>query len=173
MGSFRIGSLAWKRARPFAPLLTAVGLSLVLAACGGDSGKPSASSSSDPNARLLQYTQCLRQHGIQVSDPVNGHINMPTNIDQVTLSKAQDACRSSLPPLSQNSVNTNRTQFDKLLQHAACMRSHGVNVPDPQLAPNGGLINPTPAVDTKSPQFQAAQAACRDLQPTRPSPQPS
>jgi hypothetical protein len=172
MSPFTIASFVRRRGRPVAALLSALVLVPLLAACGGSSAK-SPSSATDPNARLLKYTECLRQHGIQVSDPVNGHISFPSNIDQAALSKAQDACRARLPPLSQNTVNANRTQYDKLLQHASCMRSHGVDVPDPQIAPNGGLINPTPSVDTRSPQFLAALAACRALQPTRPSPQPS
>jgi hypothetical protein len=51
----------------------------------------------------------------------------------------------------------------KLLAFSSCIRAHGVpNFPDPQ--PGGGFarsaLNP---IDVHSPQFQAAQKACRSL----------
>lgn len=57
---------------------------------------------------------------------------------------------------------------------AACMRAHGVNLPDPQTVSNGGgssrVFKATPAPgeqlpDPSSSQFQAAQRACRSLLP--------
>jgi hypothetical protein len=60
---------------------------------------------------------------------------------------------------------------------AACMRAHGVDMPDPQTISNGaggGTVhefkaNPgsgnNPLPDPKSQQFQAAQRACRSLLP--------
>jgi len=49
------------------------------------------------------------------------------------------------------------------LTYSQCMRAHGIkNFPDPN--PNGGIALPN-GLDPSSPQFQAADQACKHLQP--------
>jgi hypothetical protein len=56
----------------------------------------------------------------------------------------------------------------KLQKYSSCMRSHGVaNFPDPIISGNGVSLQITPGI-AGSPQFAAAQAACRSLLPGRP-----
>jgi hypothetical protein len=65
------------------------------------------------------------------------------------------------------------------LAWARCMRQHGVNLPDPQLSGDGGIIQRFPRGVGKGPddpKFRAAEQACRQYQPDggqpgRPSPQ--
>jgi hypothetical protein len=53
------------------------------------------------------------------------------------------------------------SSYDKALAYSRCMRSHGVaDFPDPNVSRNGQA-----AIDTSSPQFQAADSACRSLAP--------
>jgi hypothetical protein len=55
----------------------------------------------------------------------------------------------------------------RLLKAAQCMRSHGVpNFPDPTESNGGQAIGfHVSGIDPNSPQFQAAQKACRSLSP--------
>jgi hypothetical protein len=65
------------------------------------------------------------------------------------------------------------------LNWARCVRQHGVNLPDPQLSGDGGIIQRFPRGVGKGPddpKFRAAEQACRQYQPDggqpgRPSPQ--
>jgi hypothetical protein len=54
------------------------------------------------------------------------------------------------------------------LKFAECMRAHGIaNFPDPTMN-NGTIVIHSPqssGTDTSSPQFLAAQQACRSLEP--------
>jgi hypothetical protein len=52
------------------------------------------------------------------------------------------------------------------LAYSACMRAHGVtNFPDPATGPNGHVTLSLAGIDLNSPQFQAAEHACRSLEP--------
>jgi hypothetical protein len=52
---------------------------------------------------------------------------------------------------------------------AECMRSHGVNVPDPTSTGTGGfgLRRALGSIDRNSPAFQSANTACASLRPNR------
>jgi hypothetical protein len=66
------------------------------------------------------------------------------------------------------SPTTGKSKADALTSYSACMRSHGVpKFPDPKPS-SGGMqltIGPGMGIDPKSPQFQAADKACRKLMP--------
>jgi hypothetical protein len=49
-----------------------------------------------------------------------------------------------------------------LTEFAACMRSHGVNVPEPNTSGSGPIFD-TKGLNTSSPQFRTAEAACREV----------
>jgi len=52
------------------------------------------------------------------------------------------------------------------LAYSACMRAHGVkNFPDPATGPNGSVTVSGAGIDMNSPQVQAAEHACRSLDP--------
>ena len=62
-----------------------------------------------------------------------------------------------------------QTGYAEMLQYSQCIRSHGVpGFPDPSNSPNGGQgfkITPSEHIAQGSPQFQAAQQACKKLLP--------
>jgi hypothetical protein len=66
------------------------------------------------------------------------------------------------------SPTTGKSKADAVTSYSACMRSHGVpKFPDPKPS-SGGMqltIGPGVGIDPKSPQFQAADKACRKLMP--------
>jgi hypothetical protein len=81
------------------------------------------------------------------------------------------ACQKLLPNGGPgNQTPEERAKFrDAALKFAQCMRSHGVNIPDPQPG-NGGIRigGPGSGVDPNSPTFQNAQKTCEKLLPKRP-----
>jgi hypothetical protein len=89
------------------------------------------------------------------------------------LSLVVSSCGSSGPPVAQvastpSTTNSASSDDSKNLDPAAfsaCMRKHGVpNFPDPDS--KGGLtLNGNSGLDPRSPQFRAAQKACRKLLP--------
>jgi hypothetical protein len=154
-----------------------VGLAaLVLAAagCGGSSkdagSDPSASGGgSSDSTKLVQYAQCMREHGVpSFPDPVNGQLRLtvtkggPLDPSSPQFQAAQQACKSLEPPNLGGGQTQSNAQQSQMLQFVSCMRQHGVsNFPDPQ---NGRFVI-TGGVDPNSPQFQSAMQACRKLLP--------
>jgi hypothetical protein len=161
----------------FGALLLVVGLGITAVACsktGADDGVASLNGGGNANgapgttaplsaqereALLLKYTQCLREHGVNVPDPqvdANGNLQLggrggggaggggagqtPGSIDRSAFDAARKACGD--PPRLGGRFNPeNQAQFqDAALKFAKCMRDKGVDVPDPDFsqAPQGG-----------------------------------
>ncbi len=158
------------RCKPAALAVTVTTLAgLALAACGGSS--PS-STASDAAARetAVKFTRCLREHGVKVETPAGA----PTGALAFSggpggahaFEAAQNACARYRPkPINASPADQAKMQ-EGALKFARCMRSHGVNIPDPTFHGGGisiqsqngpGSLNPNSAV------FQAAQNACQGL----------
>ncbi len=168
-----------RRAGAFVSVLAvAVGV----AACGSSSSTSStnaASTSSQTYQARLDLAKCFRAHGINVPDPSSsggaaggggGIFRSLQNYPQAQLDAARQACQQYLgkafPRL--NLTPAQRAQFEQqLVKFAQCMRSHGVNVPDPTFNSGGGFgfRQAFRSVDRNSPAFQAASKACAALRP--------
>jgi hypothetical protein len=176
----------------------AVAVATLLVACGGGSdgsgvanlpsgtsgaaGSAPSASGGDP----LAYSQCMRAHGVEnFPDPNSkGEIQLdatPGNglgPDDPRMQAATKACQSLMPGPS----DAERQQFYASgLKFSQCMRSHGVQMPDPQPPSAGGAPNiqsssgqgqggsgPTTegsGPDPNSPHFQSALEACRHFIP--------
>jgi hypothetical protein len=167
-------------------------LAIGLSACGSASSSstttavaaanPGGGGSGVYEARL-NLAKCFRAHGVNVPDPSpNGGIpggeggglgRLLRSIPQNQLQAAEQACQSymkqafpflNLSPAQQAAF---RQQFVKW---AECMRSHGINIPDPSTNTAGGfgLRRALGSIDRNSPAFQSAQSACASLRPARP-----
>jgi hypothetical protein len=125
---------------------------------------------------MVDFTRCMRQHGIAMSDPVHraGHaglsIDLPTQ-DAATRA-AYTACNHFMAPIYQAKLAGAASQATPLLpaltRYAECMRSHDINMLDPK--PDGELDLGTVSGITSdfgrySPQFRAADSRCRHLLP--------
>jgi hypothetical protein len=174
-----------------AALITAAGLSLLAAGCGGSAGShvaqlgttaqantASASGGSSTSeftaARAVVYADCLRSHGVpNWPDPNSSGVFdksrltlQQLGVSGSRLQSAQAACRHLAPnggqPPSQAQLQQMKAQA---LQFSQCVRAHGVpNFPDPD---NAGRI-PDPArvgIDQGAPKFQAANQACGKYRP--------
>jgi hypothetical protein len=133
------------------------------------SQKDSGSTKGDPAA----YSACMRSHGVpKFPDPDSeGHFFLKagpgTGIEPESAQfKAADrACRKLAPKETAPSPAQQAKEREKFLKFSACMRSHGLpKFPDPD--PSGGIsIGRNSGVDPNSPQFKAAEKACRSLLP--------
>jgi hypothetical protein len=152
------------------------GACLGLTACGGSS---SNSQSGEPSGRkaaeqkMVKFAKCLREHGInaETGGPGGGfgiHIGPGPGEGKPGSSgpppqflAAQRACKQYAPPgpFANLSPAQKAEEKQKMLGFARCMRSHGVDVPDP--GPSGVLELHN--IDPRSASFQTAQQACQHL----------
>jgi hypothetical protein len=158
---------------------------LMLGACGSSStsstGSASAASSASGGSSSPAQTQarvnvakCMRRHGVNVPDPgpsgpTQGEMQqLQRQYSPDQLKAATTACQSSLaqafPQLANPAAQAQRRQ--QALQFAQCMRSHGIDIPDPPSSgPALGIQKALSSVDQNSPQFKAANSACGSLRP--------
>jgi hypothetical protein len=180
---------------PFRPLVSnarrvcacaiALALAVGVSACGSSNSSNSstnaaASTSSQTYQARLNLAKCFRAHGINVPDPSasggpaggdGGIFRSLQNYSQAQVNSARQACQQYLskafPRL--NLTPAQRAQFQhQLVKFAQCMRSHGINVPDPTFNGGGGGFGFRQAfrsIDRNSPAFQAANKACSSLRP--------
>jgi hypothetical protein len=166
------GERRWLRSGA-ALLVALAGLALLMTACSLPGAAHQASSSSspspDPKNAGLEYARCMRSHGVpNFPDPdSSGGLVLPPNgsVDpnspqfQSAQQACQDKVKSQFPPQAPPAQDR-----EKLLRYAACMRSHGVpDFPDPRS--DGALAIDASKVDPNSPQFKAADQACRQNLP--------
>lgn len=137
----------------------------VATANGGQAAPtPTASATGDRTEQLRQFAQCMRDKGVNMSDPQPGQPlgGMGNGIDanDPAVQAAFTACQSKLPNGGQP-PKLNPQQAEAFRGFAACMRDNGVNVPDP--APDGTLtFDRTTIALAQDPAAIKAFAACRD-----------
>jgi hypothetical protein len=170
--------------------MLAVSLGLALTACGGDgdsggvasltdtSGESSTNEGSDDNASekagakdqkkaALEYARCMREHGVDFPDPVNGRLEFRNERgDDEKVQEAQQACqeilRDAAPAINEEQEAEMR---EAALAFAKCMREHGIDMPDPTFPEGGGTLMRMPkgSADKDDPDFQEAQKACQSI----------
>jgi hypothetical protein len=147
-----------------------------LAACGGSSTPSNATASGAQAQARLNLAKCARAHGINVPDPGpngdagRGAFRVLRQYPPAQIQAVMQACRQYLVQAFPqfNLTPAQRAQFQQqLVKFAQCMRSHGVNIPDPQPSANGffGFRGTFRNVDRNSPAFQSANQACQSLRP--------
>jgi hypothetical protein len=153
-------------------------------AAAGATATPSVDAA-DREERMRQFAACMREHGVDVPDPEPGSGGVriggggagPGRIrpDDPDFRAAFGACRSKLPNGGEP-PKLNPEQIEQFRQFAACMREHGVDVPDPDA---DGRLRIGPGQDggrlpREDPEFETAITACRDkLGGVLPGPGPS
>jgi len=152
-------------------VLVALVATASLVACGGE--EPAASGGADAANKkaLLQYAQCMRDHGVDMPDPQfsGGRVTMRTggqDTSREKLEAAQSACQKFQEQVKSPAASAGEKEdFKKrALANAQCMRDHGIaNFPDPQFEASGAAritLGEGSGIDPQSPKFQAAQKAC-------------
>jgi hypothetical protein len=159
---------------PRAGLLPAMAAVAVLAAaCGGSAASSSSAGGSADYQQALAYSQCMRAHGVaDFPDPdAQGNIiqhvsgNQPDNLNGSVFQAADTACRHLLPG-GGRSTAARQQVISRWLKIAQCMREHGVpSYPDPKVSGGSVVILSGAGINVNSPQFQAAEHACKSVIP--------
>lgn len=165
-----------------AGVLAVMAAGAVLAtACGGCSPSSSTGGSASRGGsanyqKARAYSECMRAHGVvNFPDPdAQGNIIMHTQSGQQqqvdtnssVFQAADRSCRHLLPG-GGAPLNAQSQVVKQYLKFAHCMRTHGLpNYPDPKVSPGSIDIGLGAAgIDINSPQFKAAERACRSLIP--------
>lgn len=167
-------------------LLAAVGVGAGAAACGG-----SASGSTTPPGQLsrgdqafLQFTVCMRNHGVHMADPYHrdGRAGLTLDLPEKTpaTTRAYSSCNhliASVEAMKAAGMQARETAMSYeqrsarqrgLLHYAQCMRAHGIPMLDPDPSGNLSLGNVPGATPTGryTPLFLRADHDCRGLLPT-------
>lgn len=151
--------------------LTAALCVLGLVACGGggDSssggGAGGSSGGGSEEEKALEFTECVRAHGVEVEDPKPGqkNIELPDSADPAT-KKALAACNDKLGSDGQELSAEEGEEFKEgWLAFAECVREHGVDMGDPQFLGPGKVRLDNNGIDPSSPAFVAAREACDDV----------
>jgi hypothetical protein len=149
-----------------------------LLAPAGQTGHPPAGRLTQEQSDLdmVHFARCMRGHGVAMSDPFHrpGHaglsIDMPTQ-DSATKA-AYTACTHFIEPIIQakaaGATALSASHLAGLTRYAECMRSRDINMLDPTA--DGELnLGTVPGISSDfgrySPQFRAADTACRHLLP--------
>jgi hypothetical protein len=162
-----------------------------VASLTGSGGKATTTTTvSKASAQKLwnEWAACMRQHGVQMADPVlnndglpSGGINLSSNGGpKAAAVQASEACQpqmnAAVKASGKSPGSTSPADQAKAQKFSKCMRAHGVpDFPDPQTSANGGAIKiqgssgggsaPPGDLNADSPAFQKAQKACRSLLP--------
>jgi len=170
-------------------------VALLFAACGGGSpGSPgvanlgSATTTTTPAgaeqsgnkatnyADAVSYAACMRTHGVpNMPDPTSngsflnqrGTVNGVAGVDpnSSAFQKADKSCSRLLPNGGHLTPAEQQQLVANALKYVQCLRTHGLpNMPDP-ITSGGNIALRIPAGGPNSPQFEAAQKACRSLSP--------
>lgn len=179
---------------PATPTAAAVALAAALAGCSTSSAPhvatlqtsaaaapTSSGGTQDYDALMVQYAHCMRAHGVEdYPDPVQqpGHSGLSLqyggNTTAAPYQAADDACKHFIAPLvalKQDAAHdaVSATKLQALTAYARCMRGRRIPMLDPD--PNDGHISLGRVPDTddsigrSSPQFHAADTACRSQLP--------
>jgi hypothetical protein len=146
------------------------------AGTGGASASASAPAAAGSPAK---FTQCMRDHGINVPDPIQGRGGAPLKQDSASgvdpnsaaFKAAQSACQQYMPN-GGAAPTPDAADLAAERKFAKCMRDHGINIPDPN--PDGQLVvgqDQNPQFNPDDPKFQEAQKACQSLLPNGGAPQ--
>jgi hypothetical protein len=151
----------------------------------GDGGRVDESELQDA---MLEYAECMRDHGIDMPDPEfdgdgaggsmviqrggPGDDGGGPGPESEELQAADEECgevieeiRGEMPQLSPEEVAERQ---DQLVAMAQCMRDRGYDMPDPQVSSDGGVqiqmrdAGPTGVGDPRNDQFPEDQEECSE-----------
>jgi hypothetical protein len=173
--------------RDWAVTVAIAACAIGLVACGGGSeatagGSDGGGEEAASEEGRLEMAECLREHGVDVPDPVPGEKGLMlqkdgkgaagggVNLDDPATEEALEACEGEVdfkPP--EISPEQEEEMKDSMLAFAQCMREHGVEMPDPEFE-GGGKVKmriggPGGAGEIDGPAMEAAQEACQEELP--------
>jgi hypothetical protein len=154
---------------------------VAIAACGsGGTSTTGTTAASTRYNQSLHFSACMRSHGVpNFPDPTSGggiSISSSSGIDPFSpaFKAAQSACGKLLPGGGPGQGHPSAQAKAQMLAISQCMRAHGITeFPDPTTTPpsnlsgnsaaigrNGVFLAVPNTINTKSPGFRQAAAAC-------------
>jgi hypothetical protein len=160
-------------------VIAAIAASLLLAACGGSGTTSTASTASTEKSReqqFIQFTKCLREHGVNVPTPTAGQPFRLRSLrgNRQAFEVARTACKQYAPKFGGANISPAEriARQEAVRKFAKCMREHGVPLEVETNTSGGGpgtrihLGQGSPS--RESPAFEKATKACSGLLPKRP-----
>jgi hypothetical protein len=143
---------------------------------GSHANGPGQLTSAQSDRDMINFARCMRSHGVQMPDPLHrpGHSGLSIEIPAQTAANrpAFSACNHFLAPIIQmknaHAAAVAAPELHGLTEYARCMRAHDIGMLDPtaQGALNLGRVpGITSDFGRYSPQFRAADRACRHFLP--------
>lgn len=152
---------------------------------GGSAKATTSTTVSRSSAQKLwnEFAACMRQHGVNMADPVLNNDGMPSNAlvtgngSKSAALQGSRACQTQLQAAMKASGASPRTgpkiNYAQAEKFSRCMRAHGLrDFPDPSSGSSGsggitiqGGGGPSSDLSPDSPAFQRAQKACGNLLP--------
>jgi hypothetical protein len=157
-----------KNATRLARLVLVPLVAIGVAGCGGppDSGIATAGGATGPSPtsgpppatghaqRQRQYTECLRQHGVEIADPAQEKAAELTRPDQPGAKEAAQACQQYAPDIA---ATKGDADIARLRRYVSCLRRNGIDdLADPD--PDAVLLIPKSILN--SPEFEAVDRVC-------------
>ena len=144
----------------------------------GDSAAGQQLTQAQSDRDMVNFARCMRAHGVAMPDPVHipGHSGLSLEFTATPgpqTRAANAACQHFIGPIIQAkqagaAAAMSPARLAKLTDYARCMRAHDIPMLDPTSFGALNLGNP-PGVSSDfgrySPQFRAADTACRHLLP--------
>jgi hypothetical protein len=114
---------------------------------------------------MVKFARCMREHGVNVPTPTPGQPVRFTSSNPQAMDAAQSACKR-YAAAQEPSPAEQAAHLEAGRKFARCMRSRGIQIPDPSATQGGARIQMKGgpgSVNPSSPAFQAAQTACQSL----------
>jgi hypothetical protein len=173
-------------------VIAVLGTAMLVAGCSSPGGQGQAVASlpghggsaqpgQPPNAQqtdqdMINFARCMNSHGVQMSEPYHraGHAGLTLDIPSrgPATNAAFAACTHFIQPIIAAKESGAAAQaaphLAALTRYAQCMRRHDISLLDP--TPLGAVsLGQVPGINNDfgrySPQFRAADAACRHYLP--------
>jgi len=145
------------------------------AATSTPAGALGVPSGAESDQAMVDFTRCLRGHGVAEPDPVRvpGHAGLSVDVPPPTAKNrpALNACNHFISGLMSAKLAHGASQvaswLPALTRYAQCMRAHGIGMLDPNAegSLNLGNVPGLPPIGRYTPQFRQADAACRHVLP--------
>jgi len=137
----------------------------------------------DPDEAMLAYTECMREHGVDLPDPrpvgdgQDAVVALEVDPSSDEFRDAQEACEPIMEEaMGDLEIDPEREaeMREELLAYTECMREQGIDMPDPVFGDGGRVevevgsaAEPGRALEVApdSDEFRAAEEACADERP--------
>ncbi len=126
---------------------------------------PEADEAETRRDALVDFARCMREHGIDMPDPQTSSdgggiaITLDEDVEPEEMEAAQQACRpimdEAFGEMEPPSPEEMEAAQERMLEHARCMREHGVDMPDP-------VIDAAGRITVEGPLLEGDDAATRE-----------